>query len=285
MMLELPREARTEPLRNIIEDQVTQLLAGFACRCLGSLRSLWHIPPSSHLCCGIAELYSQFSAQEKPCAVQSCLDGRHGKSHCSSYLLVGKTFEIAQDDNALVDRFQLVQSFAQQLMDFMLGVFLIQRIGPVDYRPNQVMSVFLELRQEFVVFDFFFVFAAPDLTESGVHCQPVKPSQELRIALERFGFAVDCPKNVLNHFFRVGDVAEDAMRDIVQLSRIKVENLFQRTLVTRLEPGDQTRIGLGCSTASRQNTSPSLRHSEPCARQPCGRHLGKTSLTSKMILS
>jgi hypothetical protein len=43
MLLELGREARTEPVIYIIKDQCTDLLAGFATRPLGRPRSLWHI--------------------------------------------------------------------------------------------------------------------------------------------------------------------------------------------------------------------------------------------------
>ena len=43
MLLELAREARTEPVSYVIKDQRTHLLAGLAGRRLGSRRSLWHI--------------------------------------------------------------------------------------------------------------------------------------------------------------------------------------------------------------------------------------------------
>src|SRR4030095_35146 len=114
------------------------------------------------------------------------------------------------------------------------------------------MSVFLKLRQKFIVFDFLVLFAAADLAQRGVHCQPVKPSRELGIALERFGFSIDRPENVLDHFLGVGGLPEDAMGNVVEVSRVNVEDRLQRVWTAFLQALDEASVVVLCfATTSR----------------------------------
>jgi hypothetical protein len=155
----------------------------------------------------VAQVYSQFAAQEQTGSVQSSLHGGNRESNHAGDLLIRHAFEIAKDDNAFIQRFQLVQSIRDQSLHFVSGILLIERVGPIHHWSDKVVPIFLKFGQILFVFDLFVPFAPANLSKGGVNGETVKPSRKLGISLERFCFAVDCPEDILNDLFSVGDVA------------------------------------------------------------------------------
>ena len=106
------------------------------------------------------------------------------------------------------------------------------------------MAVLLKFGQELVIIDVP-SFPAAQSSQSCVYGKPVQPGGKPRRPAECFGFAVNGPKDILDDFFSVGDLAENAPRDVIEFRRVKIENCFERFLVAGLEALDQRCLMCG----------------------------------------
>src|SRR5690242_21419134 len=116
----------------------------------------------------------------------------------------------------------------------MFAVLFIEVIRPIDDRANHMVAVGLKLRQILFVIDLFIAFPTADFSKRSVDGQTIEPSGKLGVALKRFCFAIDGPKDVLNHFLSVCRLTEDPERNIIEFDGVQLEDRFQDRKSTRL---------------------------------------------------
>jgi len=82
-------------------------------------------------------------------------------------------------------------------------------------------------------------FAAPQLHEHRVHCNPVEPSRKGRIAAKRIDIAKHLQESFLSQVFRIGYVLRHLQADGVHTLLMQLEECGESVLISALRASDE----------------------------------------------